>query len=243
MSDRLEREIERAQKLLGERHALMKGGLIRDHLVNDPMQLFSEWFDHAHASGVEMPETMTLATLGPDGVPSIRNVSMRGRDETSFHFYTNYDSTKGRGLHAHPYAAVLFNWLPLRRQVKVNGRVERASRELSDAYFGAIPRPVRLRFIASEQSKVIRDRAEFEERLARIEAEYAGREVPRPEGYGAFRLIPSQMEFWQQGYQNFLGDRFLYTRIQADAPAECRDVADTHSSGVRSSWKIDCLAP
>lgn len=240
MSSGLDRELERIKVLHEQRSALMKEGLTRDQLGSDPLVFFSSWFDHAKASGVEMPETMTLATVDSDGVPSIRNVSMRGRDETAFHFYTHYESTKGRALATNPSAAVLFNWLSLRRQVKLTGRVERGTAELSDAYFQAIPRPIRLRFIASQQSRSIHDRAEFEERLARVEAEYADRDVPRPENYGSFRLVPDVMEFWQQGYQNFLGDRFRYSRL-AEGASNSGGASDESDSAAR--WKIDCLAP
>jgi len=154
---------------------------------------------------------MTLATATPDGRPSVRVVLLKGFDERGFVFYTNYRGRKGRELEANPCCSLLFYWGELERQVRVEGRASQLPGEESDAYFKSRPRGSQLGAWASEQSRPISERNELEERLRELEAEYEGREVPRPPFWGGYRVEPETFEFWQ-GRENRLHDRLLYRR-------------------------------
>lgn len=176
----------------------------------DPLAAFRRWFDEARAAGVDDPNAMTLATVTAEGLPRARVVLLKGLD-AGFVFYTNYDSDKGRELDARPVASLVFLWLPLERSVRVEGRVERVDAATSDAYFAGRPRASQLGAVASPQSRVVRDRAELERSYAEAEARYAGADVPRPEGWGGYRVVPSTIELWQ-GRRSRLHDRLRYRR-------------------------------
>jgi pyridoxamine 5'-phosphate oxidase len=162
---------------------------------------------------------MTLATASADGAPSARMVLLKAADEDGFVFYSGYDSRKGSELAANPRAALVFYWQSLGRQVRVEGPVERASAEESDAYFASRPRASRLAAWASEQSRPLASRADLDRRYAELEAEYEGREVPRPERWGGYRLRPEAIEFWQHR-DNRLHERIRYTRAREGWTAE-----------------------
>src|SRR5690606_7399856 len=149
--------------------------------------------------GLYEPNAMTLATADAQGRPSARVVLLKGVDERGFSFFTNYASRKGRDLAASPWAALCSWWGPLERQVRVEGQVEKLSEAESDAYFQTRPFGSRLSAWVSPQSQVIPNRQVLEERLAQLEAEYAGQDPPRPAYWGGYRLIPSAFEFWQGG--------------------------------------------
>lgn len=175
----------------------------------DPLLSFQAWYARA-CDAVAQPEAMGLATVGPDGRPALRMVLYKGLSGGGLRFFTNHDSRKARELAANPAAALLFYWQPLRRQVRVEGRVERLSAEESDAYFAGRDPESRLGAWASAQSAPLPQRATLE---ARVEAErrrFAGREIPRPPFWGGYRLLPTYLEFWQ-GRDNRLHDRFAYT--------------------------------
>jgi pyridoxamine 5'-phosphate oxidase len=157
---------------------------------------------------------MALATVGADGRPSVRMVLMRGFDERGLKFYTNINSRKGRDLALNPHAAVCFHWEPLRRQVRFEGFVERTSDEDADAYWATRPRDSRIAACASDQSQLLADRRTLTDRVAALEAKYAGNEVPRPEFWGGYRLIPDRIEFWH-GRPARLHDRDVYERREA----------------------------
>jgi pyridoxamine 5'-phosphate oxidase len=180
--------------------------LRRGDLDADPLRQFRRWFDEA-AGAVRAPEAMALATADAAGAPSVRMVLMKQADEDGFVFFTHYPSRKGRELEANPRAALLFSWDPLGRQVRVEGRVERASVEESDAYFATRPRSARLGAHASRQSEVVAGRDELE---ARVE-ELGDADPGRPEWWGGFRLVPDVWEFWQHRSSR-LHDRFRYRR-------------------------------
>jgi pyridoxamine 5'-phosphate oxidase len=186
---------------------------------DDPLTLFRDWFEAARAAGVPAPEAMTLATASADGAPSARMVLLKAADEDGFVFYSGYDSRKGSELAANPRAALVFYWQSLGRQVRVEGPVERASAEESDAYFASRPRASRLAAWASEQSRPLASRADLDRRYAELEAEYEGREVPRPERWGGYRLRPEAIEFWQHR-DNRLHERIRYTRAREGWTAE-----------------------
>jgi pyridoxamine 5'-phosphate oxidase len=179
-------------------------------LADDPLIEARRWYDDAVAAGLEMPDAMTLATVGPDGRPSARMVLLKGLD-TGFVFFTNYDSRKGRELAAQPVAALVLFWPAQHRQIRVEGRVERVSAAESDAYFSTRPRGSQIGAVASPQSQVIPDRAVVDRRVAELEAELAGAPVPRPAGWGGYRVIPDAIELWQ-GQANRLHDRVRYRR-------------------------------
>jgi pyridoxamine 5'-phosphate oxidase len=174
----------------------------------DPLEQFRAWFHEAERT-LRAPEAMALATATPEGAPSLRMVLMKGVDERGFVFFTGYESRKGRELAANPRAALLFYWDPLGRQVRVEGRLERTTPAETEAYFHTRPRGAQIAALASRQSEVLPDRAELERRVAELEAEHDGREVPVPPAWGGFRLEPDAYEFWQHR-ENRLHDRFRY---------------------------------
>jgi pyridoxamine 5'-phosphate oxidase len=184
--------------------------LLESDVDADPVRQFAEWF--AGAQGVvRAPEAMAVATAGADGTPSVRMALLKGFDERGLVFFTGYESRKGRELAANPRAALLLYWDPLGRQVRIEGPVERTAEAESEEYFRSRPRGSQIAALASHQSRVLRDRGELDARYAELEAELAGREVPLPEHWGGFRLVPESFEFWQHR-ENRLHDRLRYRR-------------------------------
>jgi pyridoxamine 5'-phosphate oxidase len=184
--------------------------LCRADLDPDPLRQLERWFDDAQAE-VRAPDAAALATATDQGAPSLRMVLVKRFDESGLVFHTHYTSRKGRDLAANPQAAILFHWDPLGRQVRVEGRVERVSPAESDAYFATRPRDAQLGAHASRQSEVLDGRDELERRVAELERELADAEVPRPETWGGYRLVPEYWEFWQHR-DSRLHDRFRYRR-------------------------------
>jgi pyridoxamine 5'-phosphate oxidase len=193
------------------RYEYTRGGLAEADVDADPVVQFGRWFEQAASAGLLEPTAMTLATATPDGRPSARMVLLRGFDRRGFVFYTNYDSRKGAELAANPRAALVFWWGELERQVRIEGPVERTTREESEAYFHSRPLGSQLSAAASPQSQVIDGRAVLERRVAALATSQRDGRVPLPEFWGGYRLVPEVVELWQ-GRPNRLHDRLRYTR-------------------------------
>ena len=187
----------------------------------DPLELFAGWYAEAEKSEPNDPSAMTLATVGPDGTPSLRMVLLKGFDAAGFVFYTNYESRKGLDLLARPKAALLFHWKSLRRQVRLEGPVTKTTPEEADAYFATRARGSQIGAWASAQSRPLESRFALEKSVAEFGAKHLIGTVPRPPHWSGFRLQPNLIEFWQDGAFR-LHDRLEYSRASAGAPWSTR---------------------
>ncbi len=179
----------------------------------DPLRQFRAWFAEAEAeaAGIGAPESVALATATADGRPSLRMVLLKCADEDGFVFYTNLGSRKATELAANPHAALLAYWQPLGRQVRIEGSVEPSSRDAAAAYFATRSVESRLAAWASPQSRPLADRTELEQKVEEARSRFPGDEVPLPDHWGGFRLVPESYEFWQRGADR-LHDRVRYLR-------------------------------
>jgi len=180
-------------------------------MASDPFQLFDEWFAEARASEPNDPEAMALATAGADGQPHVRMVLLKGHGPEGFAFYTNEQSAKGDQLRANARAALVFHWKSLRRQVRIEGPVERVSAAEADAYFATRLRDSQLGAWASDQSRPLDSRTTFEEGFEQVERRFEGKDVPRPPHWGGYRVSPGTIEFWTDRPHR-LHERRLFTR-------------------------------
>ncbi|TVR30144.1 MAG: pyridoxamine 5'-phosphate oxidase [Balneolaceae bacterium] len=210
-------------KITDLRRKYTRSGLVDENLPENPMKLFNQWFKEALHSEVIEPNAMALATVSGAGSPNVRMVLLKGIDDNSINFYTNYNSRKGQDLAANPFCSCTFWWAELERQVRLSGTVEKLPESVSENYFQSRPRESQIGAWASDQSKPVADREELERKFSEIESRFKDQEIPKPIGWGGFKITVQEMEFWQ-GRPGRLHDRIYYI----------------HSSG---KWNRQRLAP
>lgn len=189
----------------------------------DPFEQFHRWLKDAKTAGIPKYEAMALATATAEGIPSVRMVLFKGIEHNGLTFFTNYQSRKAHELEQNPHAAVLFHWAEMERQVRLEGTVEPLSREESAKYFATRPRESQLGAWASKQSSVLESREMLEQALRQYRRKFEGKEIPLPEFWGGYRLVPTSFEFWQ-GRSGRLHDRIRYAKNN-------------------SHWRLERLAP
>ncbi len=197
--------------------------LSKKDVDKDPFIQFNQWFDEAFNANVDDPTAMTLATSTSDGMVSARIVLLKGVEEEAFIFYTNYSSLKGKQIKENPFGSLVFFWPELIRQVRIQGKIEKTSKEQSEAYFDTRPEASKISANISGQSAEIPNRKHLEERSEELRKQYQGKKIPKPEKWGGYQLKPEKIEFWQ-GRESRLHDRIEY-RLENE------------------KWKIRRLAP
>ncbi|MDA3616688.1 pyridoxamine 5'-phosphate oxidase [Polluticaenibacter yanchengensis] len=202
----------------------MMADLVEAEASQNAIEQFAKWWKQAQESRIEEINAMTLCTVGADLIPQGRIVLLKGFSDKGFEFYTNYQSNKGKELLAYPNASLVFFWKELQRQVRITGTVEKLSIEESTAYYHSRPRGSQLGAWASAQSTVIENRQVLSQKLSHFQQEYEGTDIPKPEYWGGYKVVPRLIEFWQ-GRPNRLHDRLLYTKAD------------------NNNWKIERLSP
>lgn len=211
-----------ANQLADLRKDYALASLDESDVARDPFAQFDKWMAEAIAARCPEPSAMSLATVGEGGRPSSRIVLLKGADAAGFVFFTNFESRKGREMAANPQAALLFHWVELERELRIEGRIEKTSGAEADAYYASRPVKSRIGAWASPQSQPIAGRAALEASFAAAERQH-GENPPRPPHWGGYRLVPDTLEFWQ-GRRSRLHDRIVYRREGGN-------------------WRIERLAP
>ena len=193
------------------KHKTLMDRLTRTSAGADPLELFSRWLKEAEQGDLPLPNAVNLATVDTEGRPRARMVLFKGLEAEGFVFYTNYHSAKARELEQRPDAALTFWWEPPGRQVRVEGTVRRLDEEIGDAYFKTRPRDSQIGAYASRQSEEVADHHQLERQYQEIEQRFEGQEIPRPEFWGGYVLIPNLIEFWQDA-SGRMHDRIRYQR-------------------------------
>ncbi len=206
------------------RNEYLAATLSENDVSANPIKQFDKWFNQALKAETQEPTAMTLATATHDGRPSARIVLLKGFDNDGFVFYTNYLSRKGKELAKNPLGSLLFFWAGLERQVRIEGTIEKISKEESSKYFESRPRESQLGALVSAQSQEIPNRAVLEKKMQELETEYNDQSIPKPSYWGGYILKPRLIEFWQ-GRANRLHDRIVYKKVD------------------NKNWKIVRLAP
>lgn len=185
--------------------------LSEENISGNPFSQFEKWFNEALEEVDIEANAMFLATSTKDGKPSVRTVLLKGFDKKGFIFFTNYASRKGKELKENPFASALFFWKEMSRQIRIEGRIEKVTREDSEEYFHSRPIDSQISALVSLQSSVIENRNIIEKKFQEVKHEHEGKIIPLPEIWGGYILIPDKIEFWQ-GRQNRMHDRILYSR-------------------------------
>ena len=207
------------------RQSYEKGELLKENVPENPIELFRDWFIEVEKHFAQgETNAMTISTIGLDGYPKGRVVLLKKYTHEGFIFYTNYDSEKGKAILANPNVSLSFFWPAAERQIIIKGKADKIAENLSDGYFESRPRGSQLGAIASNQSEVVTDKAELQNRLDALEKEFENKEIKRPINWGGFIIRPVEIEFWQ-GRPNRLHDRIRF-KLQKDF-----------------NWKIERLAP
>lgn len=221
-------------KIQDSSHHYINEKIKLESLSQHPIDQFQQWFQDAEAAKCYEANAMSLATATKEGKPSCRTVLLKFFDKHGFIFFTNYESRKGREIVENPQATVVFFWKELMRQVIIEGKVEKTTQAESQEYFATRPRGSQLGAWSSRQDRVIPSREYLEEEFEKYNEKYKNKEIPAPEYWGGFRIIPHRFEFWQ-GMQNRLHDRFQYT------PSDRFQY--TPSGNMEDNWKIERLSP